>query len=60
MKTRVIIFVICLLGTLTAAAQTKRALALGDLLPWTELEKEYNSRLDNQKKGAYKVHLCRH
>lgn len=27
-------------------------MALGDLLPWTELEKEYNSRLDNQKKGA--------
>ena len=29
MKTRVIIFVICLLGTLTAAAQTKRALVIG-------------------------------
>ena len=29
-----------------------RWVALGDLLPWTELEKEYNSRLDNQKKGA--------
>ena len=27
-------------------------MALGDLLPWTELEKEYNSRLYNQKKGA--------
>lgn len=29
-----------------------RWVALDDLLPWTELEKEYNSRLDNQKKGA--------
>ncbi len=29
MKTRVIIFVICLLGTLTVAAQTKRALVIG-------------------------------
>ena len=32
--------------------KTNRWVALGDLLPWTELEKEYNSRLDNQKKGA--------
>ena len=32
--------------------KTNRRVALGDLLPWTELEKEYNSRLDNQKKGA--------
>ena len=32
--------------------KTSRWVALGDLLPWTELEKEYNSRLDNQKKGA--------
>ena len=29
-----------------------RWVALGALLPWTELEKEYLSRLDNQKKGA--------
>ena len=29
MKTRVIIFVICLLGVLTATAQTKRALVIG-------------------------------
>lgn len=27
-------------------------MSLGDILPWTELEEEYNSRLDNQKKGA--------
>ena len=32
--------------------KTNRWVALGDILPWTELEKEYNSRLDNQKKGA--------
>lgn len=32
--------------------KTNRWVALGELLPWTELEKEYNSRLDNQKKGA--------
>lgn len=32
--------------------KTNRWMALGDFLPWTELEKEYNSRLDNQKKGA--------
>ena len=32
--------------------KTNRWVALGDFLPWTELEKEYNSRLDNQKKGA--------
>ena len=32
--------------------KTNRWVALGDLLPWTELEKEYNSRLDNKKKGA--------
>ena len=32
--------------------KSNRWVVLGDLLPWTELEKEYNSRLDNQKKGA--------
>ena len=32
--------------------KTNRWVALGDLLLWTELEKEYNSRLDNRKKGA--------
>ena len=32
--------------------KTNRWVALGDLLPWTELDKEYNSRLDNKKKGA--------
>ena len=32
--------------------KTNRWVALGDFLPWTELEKEYNSRSDNQKKGA--------
>ena len=29
-----------------------RWVKLGDLLPWTELEKVYNSRLDNEVKGA--------
>lgn len=32
--------------------KSNRWVVLGDLLPWTELEKEYNSRLGNQKKGA--------
>ena len=32
--------------------KTNRWIALGNLLPWTELEKEYSSRLDNRKKGA--------
>ena len=32
--------------------KTNRWVALGDLLLWTELKKEYNSRLDNQEKGA--------
>ena len=32
--------------------KTNRWVALGDFLPWTEREKEYNSRLYNQKKGA--------
>ena len=27
--------------------KTNRWVALGNLLPWTELKKEYNSRLDN-------------
>ena len=29
-----------------------RWVELGDLLPWAELEKVYNSRLDNEVKGA--------
>jgi hypothetical protein len=24
---------------------------MGDLLPWADIEKEYNSRLDNKEKG---------
>ena len=32
--------------------KTNQWVAIGDLPPWTELEKEYNSRLENQKKGA--------
>ena len=29
--------------------KANRWVALGDILQWTELEKEYNSMLDNQK-----------
>ena len=32
--------------------KSNRWVALGDLMPWDELEKVYNSRLKNQKKGA--------
>ena len=32
--------------------KNNRWVKLGDLLPWTELEKVYNSRLDNEIKGA--------
>lgn len=32
--------------------QNNRWVKLGDCLPWTELEKIYNSRLDNKVKGA--------
>ena len=32
--------------------KNNRWVKLGDLLPWTELEKVYNSRLDNEVKGA--------
>ena len=39
-------------SSLDELGKTNRWVALGDFLPWTELEKEYNSRLYNQKKGA--------
>lgn len=39
-------------SSLDGLDKNNRWVALGDLLPWTELEKEYNSRLNNQKKGA--------
>lgn len=32
--------------------KNNRWVQLGDILPWTELEKIYNSRLDNEVKGA--------
>lgn len=32
--------------------KSNRWVELGDLMPWDELEKVYNSRLKNQKKGA--------
>ena len=34
--------------------KNNRWVKLGDLLPWTELEKVYNSRLDYEVKGAGK------
>lgn len=39
-------------SSLSELDKSNRWVVLGDLLPWTELEKEYNSRLDNRKKGA--------
>ena len=39
-------------STLDGLDKANRWVALGDLLPWAELEKEYNSRLDNRRKGA--------
>ena len=39
-------------SSLDEVDKTNRWVALGNLLPWKELYKEYNSRLDNQKKGA--------
>ena len=32
--------------------KNNRWVKLGDLLPWTELKKVYNSRLNNEVKGA--------
>lgn len=29
-----------------------RWVRMGDLLPWADIEKEYNSRLDNKEQGA--------
>lgn len=39
-------------SSLDGLDKSNRWVVLGDLLPWDELEKEYNSRLNNQKKGA--------
>ena len=39
-------------SSLDGLDKSNRWVALGDLLPWTEMEKEYNSRLNNQKQGA--------
>ena len=38
--------------------KNNRWVKLGDLLPWTELEKVYNSRLDNEVKGAGNKPAC--
>ena len=32
--------------------KSNRWVQMGDLLPWSDIEKEYNSRLDNKEKGA--------
>ena len=32
--------------------KSNRWVSMGDLLPWPELEREYNSRLNNSDKGA--------
>jgi len=32
--------------------KSNRWVQMGDLLPWADIEKEYNSRLDNKEKGA--------
>ena len=32
--------------------KSNRWVSMGDLLPWPELECEYNSRLNNSKNGA--------
>ena len=41
-----------LCSTLDGLDKANRWVALGDLLPWAELKKEYNSMLDNRRKGA--------
>ena len=43
---------VCSVHPLMSWTRQTDGLALRDLLPWTELEKEYNSRLGNQKKSA--------
>lgn len=39
-------------SSLSELDKSNRWVVLGDTLPWTELEKEYNSRLQNAEKGA--------
>ena len=39
-------------SSLSELDKSNRWVVLGDTLPWTELEKEYNSRLQNDTKGA--------
>ena len=39
-------------SSLSELDKSNRWVVLGDTLPWPELEKEYNSRLQNDKKGA--------
>lgn len=39
-------------SSLDGLDKSNRWVRLGDLLPWSSIEKEYNSRLKNEKKGA--------
>ena len=39
-------------SSLSELNKSNRWVVLGDMLPWTELEKVYNSKLGNQSKGA--------
>ena len=39
-------------SSLDTLDKSNRWVQLGDLLPWPELEKKYNSRLDNRERGA--------
>ena len=39
-------------SSLAGLDKSNRWVLLGDLLPWSSIEKEYNSRLQNEKKGA--------
>lgn len=39
-------------SSLAELDKTNRWVMLGDLLPWAEIEKRYNSKLNNQVKGA--------
>ena len=39
-------------SSLEGLDKSNRWVSMGDLLPWPELEREYNSRLNNSDKGA--------
>ena len=39
-------------SSLDSLDKSNRWVMMGDLLPWADIEKEYNSRLGNKEKGA--------